>query len=47
MDTFYRERANGRWEYWTYSDGLKVRLDAQWAQRQLMRNTARLIEMKS
>lgn len=21
MQTFYRERANGRWQYWTYSDG--------------------------
>lgn len=24
METVYRERANGRWEYWTYCDGNRV-----------------------
>ena len=24
MDTAYVERANGRWEAWTYSDGVRV-----------------------
>lgn len=24
VDTYYRERANGRWEYWTYCEGRKI-----------------------
>ena len=26
METIYRERANGQWEYWTYVDGVKYRI---------------------
>lgn len=43
MDTFYRERAGGRWIYWTYSEGLKVTLKESWALRQIERRTAKLV----
>jgi len=26
METIYKERANGQWEHWTYSDGIKYRI---------------------
>ena len=28
METFYKERANGKWEYWTYSDGQRIYVSA-------------------
>ena len=34
-ETIYRERANGRWEYWTYADGARVRLTETMAARML------------
>ena len=43
MDTFYKERANGRWEYWTYSDGTRVYINGAWAERQVRRGTAKLV----
>jgi hypothetical protein len=43
MDTIYRERANGRWEYWTYSDGARVMVSAAWAERQRERGTVRIV----
>lgn len=43
MDTFYKERANGRWEYWTYSDGRKYRINGQWAEKEVARGTAQMI----
>jgi hypothetical protein len=43
MDTIYRERANGRFEFWTYADGRRVFVSASWAQREVARKTARLV----
>ncbi len=43
MDTFYKERANGRWEYWTYSDGRKYQISGKWAEREAARGTAKII----
>lgn len=45
MDTVYRERANGRWEYWTYSDGLRYRISEATALRWVAAKTARLIHV--
>lgn len=33
MDTVYRERSNGRWEFWTYSEGRRIPLSPQWVAR--------------
>ncbi len=44
-DTIYCERANGRWEYWTYSDGRRIYVSADWANTQVRRSTARMIEL--
>jgi hypothetical protein len=43
MDTIYKEHANGRWEYWTYSDGRKYAVSGVWAEKQAMRGTAKII----
>jgi hypothetical protein len=43
MDTIYRERANGRWEYWTYREGQRVYLSADTAERWIRNKTARLV----
>ena len=32
-ETVYRERANGRFEFWTYSDGQRVYLSQDLAER--------------
>ncbi len=47
MDTIYVERANGRNEYWTYSDGQRVYLDASWVRLELKRKCARLIDIEA
>jgi hypothetical protein len=46
MDTFYRERANGKWEYWAYSDGRRVYINSAWAEQAINRKTAKLITVK-
>ncbi len=43
--TIYCERANGRWEYWTYSDHKRVYVSADWANKQVRRGLGRLIEI--
>ncbi len=43
MEAVYRERANGRFEFWVYSDGLRVMVTESWVQRELRRKNARLI----
>jgi len=43
VDTIYRECANGRWEYWTYSDGLRYRISETTAMRWLRAKTAKLV----
>lgn len=45
MMTIYRERANGRWEFWTYSDGDRVYVSAAFAEREAQRATARIVEV--
>lgn len=37
MDTIYRERANGQFEYWTYAEGRKYYVSAKWAEKQISR----------
>lgn len=32
--TIYRERANGRWEYWTYADGQRLYLSLAFVRRE-------------
>lgn len=44
METVYRERANGRFEYWVYSEGRRVVVSATWAIREVCRG-ARLINI--
>ncbi len=47
MDTFYKEYAGkDRWNWWTYSDGVRVAISAAWAERQIARGTARLVTVK-
>lgn len=46
MLTVYRERANGRFEYWTYSDGEKVYLSPGFVARQEARGYVNLVELK-
>ena len=41
--TIYRERANGRWEFWTYSDGRRVYVSHAWAISQVAKQRARLV----
>lgn len=36
METVYREKSGGRWNYWTYAEGLRVMLSA--AQYEKMMN---------
>lgn len=43
VDTYYRERANARWEYWTYSDGARVYLNAGVAERDIAAGRAKLV----
>ncbi len=46
QDTFYKERSGGQWVWWTYDDGVRVSLNAKWAQQQVDRGTARLVVVK-
>ena len=41
-ETIYRERANGRDEYWTYSDGARVYISKAQCER-MLRQGARLV----
>ncbi len=43
MDTIYRERANGRWEYWMYCDGKRVYVPEHLAYRYKINGTARIV----
>jgi hypothetical protein len=40
MDIIYRERANARWEYWTYSDGERIYISEKFALRWVRQGTA-------
>ena len=45
METIYREQSGGRWEYWTYSDGQRIRISEATA-RKMERQGARIIHVK-
>jgi hypothetical protein len=42
-DTVYRERAGGRWQYFTYSDGSTVYVSEKWALAQERRGGVRIV----
>lgn len=44
-DAVYTERANGRQEYWTYSDGQRIYVSPTWVARQMKRGSVKLIEV--
>jgi hypothetical protein len=55
--TFYRERTNGRWEYWSYSEGqprwpclppipCRIYISDTWATREIQRRAAKLITVR-
>lgn len=46
MDTYYTERSNGRREFWTYCDGLRVFISESLATRDVQRGVARLVFVK-
>jgi hypothetical protein len=37
MTTIYKERANGRWEYWTYVDHARIYLSEKTANKEIKR----------
>jgi hypothetical protein len=44
QDTFYCEpNGCGGMRYWSYSEGLIVYLNAQWAKRQIQNKSAKLV----
>lgn len=45
QEKVYKERANGQWEYWTYSDGERYRITAKQAEI-MIRQGAKLITPK-
>ncbi len=47
QDVFYREPKGfiSGFNYWTYSDGRKVALNAAWALKQIRNKSARLVEV--
>lgn len=45
METYYRERANGRWEYWTYSDGRRVFVNGAQAELEARKGRAKIVEV--
>ena len=42
-DTVYKERANGRWEFWTYADGQRVLISEAFAQLMLRQGVELII----
>lgn len=46
MDTVYRQRANGRYEYWTYSDGRRYAISEKTAMSWLQKRTAKIVYVK-
>jgi hypothetical protein len=45
MNTIYRERANGRFKFWTYSDGRLIYVTEAWARREVRRGLAEIIDV--
>lgn len=45
VDTFYRDREGGRWVWFSYDEGRRVFLNAEWAARQVERGTATLVTL--
>lgn len=46
MDTIYKERANRRWEYWTYIDGVRYQLTEKAALSDVRRGLSKLLLVK-
>lgn len=46
MDIIYRERANGRFEYWTIIESYRYYLSEAKARRDVARGLARLVIIK-
>ena len=46
LDTVYFERANGRTEYWTFSDGARVYVSSSWVSNQQARGTIELVRVR-
>lgn len=46
MDTYYKERSNGRWSYWTYSEGIRVFVSESLVKKDLEKGVATLIYVK-
>jgi len=44
-DTYYSERANGRTEYWHYSDGRRYFVSEQHVSREIRRGLGRLVQL--
>ncbi len=45
MTKVYKERANGRWEYWIYADGQRVTLNATAVRREEKRGNVKVINV--
>ncbi len=43
MTKIYRERANGRWEYWLYLDGERRYLSAEAVKREERRGNVKIV----
>jgi len=46
MDTYYTERANGRREFWTYLEGVRVYISEAMATRDVQKGIAKLVFVK-
>ena len=46
MDTYYTERANGRREFWTYCEGVRVYISDTLATRDVQKGIAKLVFVK-
>ena len=44
-DTYYVERANGRFEYWMYCEGLRVYVSKKTADKDVARGFAKLVRV--
>lgn len=45
LDTIYRERANGRVQYWVYGDGVTIIVSKAWAMREVAAGRAKIVEV--
>jgi len=43
IDVVYRDREGGRFVFYTYSEGRRVRVSEKWVSRELARKTIRVV----